>query len=187
MHHLRSNELLLAAASALALLAGPSGARADSVAQIQTGKRISRQTVVLLDPQGRPGTVPGGSDTTVRPGDILTFIIQFTPVPNGADRGLGGYITDYIPRNTEVVGARLVDRDGNTVSPHRGGIAPDGVGSRGPNTFTGTVTLNQGSLAQLYADTGIFFSTDLRTRRVPTGTTADARFVSLFNGLAASP
>ena len=169
------------------VLSGPGQSRADSVAQIQTAKRISRSTAILLDPQGRPGTVPGGSDTTVRVGDILTFVIQFTPVPNGATRGLGGYITDYIPRNTEVVGARMIDRDGNTVFPHRGGLGPDGVGDRGPNTYTGTVTLNQGSLSQLYADTGIFFSTSPLTARVPSASTAADRFTTLFNGLPMNP
>src|SRR5688572_11536353 len=81
-------------------------ALADSVAQVATAKRISRQTVTLIDPQGRPTTEPGGATNTLaKVGDILTFTIQFTPVPNGAYRGMGGYITDYIPPNTEVVGA----------------------------------------------------------------------------------
>jgi len=76
--------------------------------------RAGRETVVIIDPQGGTGTV-GNTDVAVSPGDILTFRIRFTPVPNGATRGLGGYITDYIPQNTEVVGARIVDADGNTV------------------------------------------------------------------------
>jgi len=171
----------------LGLLFVPTLAGADSVAQVQTAKRISRQTVVLIDPQGRPTT--GGTtttDTTVQPGDILTYVIQFTPVPNGSNRGLGGYITDYIPMNTEVVGARIVDRNGNTVPPHRGGLSADGVGPRGPRTFTPN-TLPQGSMSQLYADTGIFFSTDPRTARSPDGSVAGEAFVSLFNGLPMNP
>jgi hypothetical protein len=170
-------------ATALVLTAGL--ARADSVAQVSTGKRISRQTVTLIDPQGRPGTVVGDSDTAIQVGDILTFIIQFTPVPNGATRGLGGYITDYIPRNTEVVGARIVDRDGNTVPPHRGGLAADGVGPRGVGGWPAGV--DQGSLSQLYADTGIFYSTDERTNRVPDGSVAGEEFISLFNGIEMNP
>ena len=106
-----------------------SDARADSVAQVATAKRISRQTVALIDPQGTSRDPGGGANTLAKVGDILTFIIQFTPVPNGAYRGLGGYITDYIPPNTEVVGARIVDRSGNTVSPHRGGLSCDGLRS----------------------------------------------------------
>src|SRR3972149_6485827 len=124
MHRLSRGFLALVIGVAIA----PSGSRqahADGVAQVLTAKRISRQTIVLIDPQGRPGVVGAGTDTTVMPGDILTFIIRFTPVPNLATRGLGGYITDYIPRNTEVVGARLVDANGNTLPPHRGGLAQD--------------------------------------------------------------
>ncbi len=178
--------VLLAAGLLTLLLDPPRVARADSVAQVQTAKRISRQTVILIDPQGRPGTTMGSTDTTIQPGDILTFIIQFTPVPNGANRGLGGYITDYIPLNTEVVGARIIDRNGNTVPPHRGGLAADGVGPRGPQTFTPN-TLPQGSLSQLYADTGIFFSTDPRTARIPDGSLPGEAFISLFNGVAVNP
>jgi uncharacterized repeat protein (TIGR01451 family) len=158
---------------------------ADNVGQISTAKRISRQTVVLIDPQGRPGVAPANTDTTVQVGDILTFVIQFTPVPNGATRGLGGYVTDYIPRNTEVVGARLVDKDGNTVAPHRGGYASDGVGPRGDGTFVNN--LPQGSMTQLYADTGIFFSTSLLTERYPVGDVLGEEFLTLFNGLLMNP
>ena len=177
--------LLGAAASAAVLVSGD--ARGDSVAQVATAKRISRQTVALIDPQGRP--VPGGGvNTLAKVGDVLTFIIQFTPVPNGAFRGLGGYITDYIPPNTEVVGARIVDRNGNTVSPHRGGLSCDGYGPRGKGTWTGTGTgaasLVQGSMSQLYADTGIFYSTDARTKRVSkNAANVDEAFLSLQNGI----
>src|SRR5262249_46782784 len=98
-------------------------ARGDSVAQVQTAKQITRETVDIIVPL----QAGGATDVNVQPGDILTFRIRFTPVPNGATRGLGGYITDYIPQNTEVVGARIVDKDGNTVPPHRGGFGQDGV------------------------------------------------------------
>ncbi|MFZ5468288.1 MAG: MYXO-CTERM sorting domain-containing protein [Myxococcota bacterium] len=174
-----------AVAAALAGLVAAGVAFADSVAQVSTAKRISRQTVALIDPQtGRPAG-DGGTDTVTKVGDVLTFVIQFTPVPNGAYRGLGGYITDYIPGNTEVVGARIIDRNGNTVSPHRGGLAADGVGPRGPSnyaTLPGGTTGTNGSMSQLYADTGVFFSTDPRTSRQPaTG------FLTFQNGLVMSP
>ncbi len=174
---------LLAAAM---VLASSSGLHADNVGQISTAKRISRQTVVLIDPQGRPGVMPATTDTTVQPGDILTFVIRFTPVPNGATRGLGGYVTDYIPRNTEVVGARLVDAAGSTISPRRGGFGSDGVGPRGDGNFTPS-TLPQGSMAQLYADTGIFYSTSHLTERYPLGDVAGEEFLTLFNGLLMNP
>lgn len=166
-----------------ALLAA-SSAQADSVAQVATAKRISRQTVSLIDPQGRPAVAPGSAGNTLaRVGDVLTFTIQFTPVPNGAFRGMGGYITDYIPPNTEVVGARIVDRNGNTVPPHRGGLACDGYGPRGQKW--NTATLVDGSMAQLYADTGIFFSDDPRTARHSRnpGSGLDEPFLTLKNGL----
>src|SRR4051812_38301832 len=132
-------------------------AHADSGAQGATAKRISRQTVALIDPQGRPAADPGATGSTLaRVGGILTFTIQFTPGPNGAFRGMGCSITDYIPPNTEVVSARIVDRNGNTVPPHRGGLACDGYGPRGQKW--NTATLVDGSMSQLYADTGIFFS-----------------------------
>jgi uncharacterized repeat protein (TIGR01451 family) len=162
----------------LTALFGVTDVQADSVAQVQTAKRIARSTVVLIDPQGRPGEVAGMSDTAVRVGDILTFVIQFTPVPNGSTRGLGGYVTDYIPRNTEVVGARIIDADGNTAPPHRGGLCADGVGPRG----AGSSPLPQGSLTQLYADTGIYYSTDPLTERW-TG----APFITLFDGIEMNP
>src|SRR5690606_31759909 len=81
-------------------------AHAHSVAQVQTAKRISPVTVVALDPQGNPTPGGAGTDTKAKVGDVLTYIIRFTPVPNNATRGAGGYITEYVPANTEVVGAR---------------------------------------------------------------------------------
>jgi MYXO-CTERM domain-containing protein len=173
----------LASAVAGALLA-PSDAHADSVAQVATAKRISRATVALIDPQGQP--IPGGgANSLVKVGDVLTFTIQFTPVPNGAYRGLGGYITDYIPANTEVVGARIVDRAGNTVSPHRGGLSCDGYGPRGKGTWTGvgSASVVQGSMCPLYADTGIFYSTDARTARNSDSGGVPQAFLSLKNGI----
>lgn len=163
------------------LLAG--SARADNVGQIQTGKRISAATVAVIDPES--GTSSGGGTTDVRvaPGDILTFVFTFTPVPNGAQEGMGGYVTDYIPPNTEVVGARMIDRDGNTVPPRRAGLTHDGYESRGSNAGDyATWGLSDGSIAQLYCDTGIFFSQDARTARVP-----DNAFLRLDNGILMNP
>lgn len=155
--------------------------RADSVGQIGTRVSISEETVTLIDPQGRPAGSGGGSDTAIVPGDILTLVTSFTPVPNNCHRGLGGYVTFYVPRNVEVVGVRFVDADGFTVPPHRGGLAADGIGPRGARTFD--VPLVAGSLSQLYADTGVFYSTSPLTVRVPVGTTAGEEFISVFNGI----
>lgn len=155
-------------------------ARADSVAQVQTAKQITRETVDIIQPL-RAGVPRGaGDNVNIAPGQVLTFRIRFTPVPNGATRGLGGYITEYVPQNTEVVGARIVDKDGNTVPPHRGGLAQDGVGPRGTRNYP--LPLLGGSLSQLYADTGVFFSTDPRTARTPTD-----QFITVDNGIPMNP
>ncbi len=156
-------------------------ADAHSVAQVQTAKRISQATVVALDPQGNPTPGGMGTDTKAKVGDVLTFILQFTPVPNNASRGAGGYITEYVPANTEVVGARIIDRNGKTVAPKRGPQMDDGWGPRGNGNYTG-IGLENGSLSQVYADTGIFFSTDARTVRAPGNA-----FITVLNGIEVNP
>ncbi|NIR42320.1 MAG: hypothetical protein GWN07_41600, partial [Actinobacteria bacterium] len=186
-----SKQRLVRAGLALALIMSvQADVRADSVAQIATSVRISRATATLIDPQGRPGMTTTGSRTAVRPGDILTFIAHFTPVPNGRIRGLGGYVTFYVPRNTEVVGARIIDSTGATVAPHRGGLSADGCGPRGCTGYgmdTSGTALEEGSMSQLYADTGIFYATDPRTARVPDGSVAAETFLSLSNGILMVP
>lgn len=175
---------------AAAVLGAVRPASADSVAQVQTSKRIAETTVALIDPQG--GTSVGGAGSNVKYaiGDILTFVIRFTPVQNGSTRGLGGYITEYIPPNTEVVSARFVDVAGHTVCPHRGGLASLGWGPRGSHNFvsasfptcpTPGCYEGQGGMSALYADTGIFFSTDPRTTRI-----ANNQFITTANGLPMS-
>ncbi|MCC6554239.1 MAG: DUF11 domain-containing protein, partial [Polyangiaceae bacterium] len=172
--------IALSAALGAMLLGG--AAHAHSVAQVQTAKRISQATVIALDPQGNPTPGGVGTDTTAEVGDVLTYIIQFTPLPNNASRGAGGYITEYVPPNTEVVGARLIDKDGRTVPPKRGALMDDGWGPRGRHNGFDNMGLQQGSLSQVYADTGIFFSTDPRTARTP-----DNAFITVLNGISVSP
>jgi uncharacterized repeat protein (TIGR01451 family) len=148
----------------LALWAGQ--VHGHSVAQVMTTKRIA-------DPE---------SIATVNTGDILTFIIQVTPFPNNATQGAGAYITEYIPGNTEVVGARLIDEDGHTVMPHRGPRMNDGYGPRARHDEFDGLGLLQGSMSAVYADTGIFYSSDPRTARSP-----DDVFLSVFNGIEIDP
>ncbi len=170
-----------------AIAARHQAARPDSVAQVQTAKRIAETTVQLVDPQGGTSTGGAGSNVNYAVGDILTFVIRFTPVENGATRGLGGYITEYVPANTAVVGARFVDAAGNTVCPHRGGLASIGWGPRGSHNFSAAnfpacpapgCYAGQGGMSSLYADTGIFFSQDARTSRIPNNA-----FITVRNGL----
>jgi uncharacterized repeat protein (TIGR01451 family) len=162
---------------------------AHSVAQVQTTKYFAPETVNLLVSRASSST-PG-----FVVGDTLNYIIEFTPVANSATVGGGGYITDYIPPGTEVVGASIVQPDGSggysPTSPDLPGTISNGWGAgRGQRTFdtdwTGlasidaatraaciSATLGYGSptlancnasLAQIYADTGIFYSTDTRTQ-----------------------
>lgn len=133
-----------------------------SVAQIMNAKRIASPELVA----------------TTKTGDILTFIIQVTPFPNNATQGAGAYITEYIPGNTELVSARLIDRDGNTVVPNRGPRMDDGFGPQGRHGKFDGLGLLQGSMSAVYSDTGIFFSTDPRTARVP-----DNAFLTVANGI----
>lgn len=154
---------------------------ADSVVPVAVSIRPGSLTVTLMNPGGGSGSA--GSDTVLRPGDILTFVIRSTHAPNGTTRGVNGYLTAYIPDNTEVVAVRFIDADGNTVLPRRAGLASDGVGPRGPRAYSSP--LANGSLAQLYAGSGIFFSTDPRTARQPVPS-ASSPFITLKNGLQMS-
>ncbi|MDH2918720.1 MAG: hypothetical protein PXX73_05970 [Sideroxydans sp.] len=175
--------LALGILSAAALL--PAHTLADSVGQVQTTKYFAPETVALLKQRaqdkanGVPGAVMG-----FQAGDTINYIIQFTPVANGGTVGAGGYITDYIPANTLVTNAQFVQPDGMggfyQTAPPAPATMPDGWGKRATFAYTAgwtndPYTLNQcalalkttancaGSLAQLVADTGIFYSTDPRT------------------------
>ena len=63
-------------------------AYAHSVAQAQTTKFLAPETLTTL--LARAGTASPG----LQVGDVVSYIIQFTPVANGATTGVAGYITD---------------------------------------------------------------------------------------------
>jgi large repetitive protein len=151
-------------------------ANAHSVAQVQTAKYFAPETVQMLKNRITAGGTPG-----LQAGDVVSYIIQFNPVANGATVGAGGYVTDYIPANTEVVDASMVQPDGLggfvSISPGLPGPISNGYGTKNQQTFSNWSVTNSfctaagktaanctGSLAQIYADTGIFYSTDLRTK-----------------------
>lgn len=157
-------------------------AGAHSVGQVQTTKYFAPETVQMLTDRLQSGGAPG-----FVAGDTITYIIQFTPIGNGATTGVAGYITDYLPPGVEVVGADIVQPDGNggfvAVAPQLPGGIDTGTG-RTANTFaapfntaaydptgrcsTAGLTNNcNGRLTEVYADTGIFFSTDPRTAMFP--------------------
>lgn len=174
-------------ALAAMLLLGAQTAQADSVGQVQTTKYFAPETVAMIQQrvQDVANGVPGAT-LGFKVGDTVSYIIQFTPVNNGATVGAGGYITDYIPANVQVVNAQFVQPDGNggfyQVSPPAPATMPDGWGNRGvtatafnsswtsdPFTVNActaalkTLANCAGRMTELVADTGIFYSTDPRT------------------------
>lgn len=168
LHRLASAGLLAAAA----LL--PATGHAHNVGQVQTTIYFAPETINLLTSRAAAGGVPG-----FQANDIVSYIISFQPVPNPginlpactgagyASTGVNGYITDYIPPNTQVVGASFVNADGVTLS------APNAPGPMVEATALGVFTAPfagalSGALPDLYADTGIFYSTDPRTALDPT-------------------
>jgi uncharacterized repeat protein (TIGR01451 family) len=171
-----------------------------SVGQVQTTKFFAPETVQLLQDR-----VSGGQPAGFQVGDILTYIIQFTPIRNGADNGVAGYITDYIPPGVVAVGADIVDKDafGNyyPVAPKLPGGIDSGWGNRNQRTFlapfntaaydtTGRCTAGgftnncNARLTELHADTGIFYSTDARTAAYPALPT---RILQGLNGYNIAP
>jgi len=166
-------------------------AKAHSVAQANTTQIIAPETQQLINSRG-------GS---LQVGDIASFIIRFEPVDNGATVGPGGYVTAYVPSGTEVVGAAIVEPDGSggyrAIPPNKPGKIADGWGHRDKKSFNGWTTGDaetiskcsnlsdcNGSLAQLYADTGIFYSTDSRTQLF---TANNSGIASLTNGYRIDP
>ena len=173
---------------------------AHSVAQVQTAIYLAPDTVTMLTERAIKGT-PG-----LVQGDVVSYVVQFTPVENGAFVGPNGYVTAYLPAGVEVVDAAFVSKqsDGSFVAvpPAAPGPLPNGWGARGQRTFTvgnaawaslfipecSVQPLGQcnGSLAQLYADTGIFYSTDSRTG-VFISPSTDGRVRQGTNGYDISP
>lgn len=173
-------------ASALALVFVAPTARADSVGQVQTTKYFAPETVAMIKQrvQDVASGVPGAT-LGFRQGDTVSYIIQFTPIANASNIGAGGYITDYVPAGTQVAGAWFVQPDGaggfyQTTPPAPAQMA-NGFGAGGAGGYTAnwtsdaytistctaaakTLATCTGNLAQLYADTGIFYSTDPRTQ-----------------------
>ncbi len=182
-------------------LAGAGWVWAHSVGQVQTTKFLAPETVTILTDR-----IAAGQPAGFQVGDVISYIIQFTPIANGnANVGVAGYITDYLPPGVEVVGAAIVSKDssGNyfNVAPNFPGGIDDGWGDRGANTFlapfatsaydptgrclaTGKTNSCNGRLTELHADTGIFYSTDPRTAVFPALPT---RILQSANGYNINP
>ncbi len=136
---------------------------AHSVAQKDVSVYLVDESVDLL--AGRAaGTLPGGAG--LRTGDVIHFVMESATVPNGATIGSGAYLTLSVPEGMEVVGAAVIASGTSPfepIPPRRAGAMPDGWGGRGQSGD------HTGSLAQLYSDVGIFYSTDPLTLRDAAG------------------
>lgn len=158
-------------------------ASAHSVGQLQTTKYFHPDTVNMLVNRAMNGGLPG-----FRVGDTISYIIEFTPVANGSNIGVQGYVTDYIPNGVDVVQASIVQKDGMgnfvDVPPGLPGLSYDGYGGRSGGFATFNAPFNVGTAytagctaypgnncnarsCELQADTGIFYSTDARTAQFP--------------------
>ncbi|MCW5849559.1 MAG: DNRLRE domain-containing protein, partial [Anaerolineae bacterium] len=121
----------------------------------------------------------------VRVGDEVGMIIKVTPT-DGTNTGAGGYVTFYVPNGAQVVDAAYLTSDGSggfNRAPMKGqSIEPLGDGPIGAKVTTALIGLNLGpnvngqsssavsgtglhlgTLAGVYGDTGIFYSTDPTT------------------------
>lgn len=151
-----------------------------SVPMVMTAKTIPEATVAVIDPESGTSSGGGNSDVNLGPGDIILFRFDYFPAINAQISGVNSWVTEYVPRNTEVVGVRFIDADGYTVEPHFPGRAEDTAG--GNQTYTGmacssgatldpltggactgdgntTRSMYTGTIAQVHADTGIFYAT----------------------------
>jgi hypothetical protein len=156
-------------------------ARGGSVVQFMTAKSLPDATVAVIDPESGTSSGTSGSDVNIAVGDIILFRFAVAGAPSSsaaAMRGIQAYVTEYVPPGTQVVGARLIDSSGNTIEPRPAGLALDGCAG-GNQCNNAPAGLQTGSIAQVYADTGIFFSTGaLSGSPIPNN-----QFLTLDNGI----
>ncbi len=154
---------LLAVGLGIAADAGATGQ-----APVLIPPRITDATVALIDPESGASGGTAGADTKLAVGDVISFRFSVFPVPDKILRGIGGWLTEYIPSNTEVVGVRFIDAAGNTVEPNLPGVSND-VGATS-------------SIAQAYADTGVFYTLAGDTANGTMVRTPLTSFITLANG-----
>jgi hypothetical protein len=160
-----------------------STARGGGVGLVTTAKSIPPATVAVIDPESGTSAGTGSTDVRIATGDIILFRFRYFPVPQQQIQGINAWLTEYIPPNLQVVGVRLMDEEGLTIRPNLPGLAEDGT-AVAANDWSGTPCSGgpcpppDGGIAQLYGDTGLFFSTDPRTAKNP----SDA-FITLDDGL----
>jgi len=167
-------------------------AYADNVAMTETSKYLAPETVSMLVARAQAGQ-PSGFQV----GDTIKYIIKYKPVPNGGNTGANGYVTDYIPNGLQVIGVSFLSPDGAggyfEHPPTPPGDMPNDPGGNGVRNYvsltpllpaTSVNTLGLGTLAQWYGDTGVWYSTDVRTGFLP-GAVATSRNLWDQNELAA--
>jgi len=122
----------------------------------------------------------------IQAGDVVGLILKATPSV-GTPTGAGGYSTFFVPVGSQLVGAQYgrIDPNGNFVPmPMKGqsilALGDGSVGAKaqnalkglelGPNilgdkayTVDSSTGLMRGTMAGVYSDTGIFYSTDPKT------------------------
>lgn len=153
--------------------------RAHNLDQLDTSIAFDKATLDMMAVRA------GANHPLIQAGDSIGLILKSTPGP-GTATGAGGYMTFYIPPGTQVEKAdygRPNGTGGFVVIPMKGpSIMAVGDGSVGSATTPGLVGLtlgpnaagvtaaavsaagvHNGTLAGVYGDVGIFFSTDPET------------------------
>ncbi len=184
----------------LSLVCMTDQAQGKGTAAIMTSKSIPESTVAVIDPETGTSTGGASDDVKIAIDDIIVFRFNYTPVSKLSIQGIQAWLTEYVPPNTEVVGVRIIDQDGNTIPPRLPGLTVDGCVGAACATFgdvpcedtlnpmspTCTATderdLLRGSISQVYADTGVYYTTDDRLARYP-----DNAFITLDNGYLMNP
>jgi uncharacterized repeat protein (TIGR01451 family) len=133
------------------------------------GSLINR---IFVDPASIPVIEDG-----VQNGDVISYILETTPADTGSDFGHAAWMTLYVPPGVEVVGAEFVLPAGNggydRLPAEDTDTTYDGWGARGSEGYTpdtGATQLGEGYVNEVQQDTGIFYSTDPRTRVIPGST-----------------
>ncbi|MDX8411206.1 MAG: hypothetical protein R8K46_04940, partial [Mariprofundaceae bacterium] len=148
---------------------------AHNVAMVETMKYFAPETVDMLIFRAQAGGPYG-----LQVGDQVKYIIKYKPVPNGGNTGVNGYITDYIPTGLQVIDAAFVQPDGAggyfDVAPNSTGEMSNDPGGNGERHYVSATpslpatpanTGGVGTLAQMHADVGIWFSSDPSTAFLP--------------------
>jgi len=153
---------------ASSIAATPLVAEADAVVPFMTGGGLPDETLAVIDPVSGISSGTVGGAVRVGPGDIVRVRFGVTALPVSALRGVNAYVTVYVPSGAELVGASVLDGGGNVVEPHRAGLALDGCAGGG--SCNAAPAAGTGSIAQVYADTGIFYSASALVAKNPATT-----------------